>query len=86
MWNTGMGIQSSKQALRDIKIVIENLRILKCCKTQRREIIETTRVSNTAEEPFKAVPDKTNAQVLPKTPDLLTATLKKKLGPQKKLQ
>lgn len=43
------------------KTVTANLRILKCFKSQRREFIETTRISNTTEEPFKAVPNKTDA-------------------------
>jgi len=43
------------------KTVKANLRILKCFKSKRWEIIKTTRISNTTEEPFKAVPEKTNA-------------------------
>jgi hypothetical protein len=43
------------------KPIKENLRVLKCCKPQRREIIEATRIPNTTEEPLKQVPDKTNA-------------------------
>lgn len=44
-----------------------NLRILKSLKPKCWEIVKTTRVTNTTEEPLKEAPAKTNAHVLYKT-------------------
>lgn len=47
------------------------LRVLEKCQTKRGEVIKSTCISNTTEEPLETTPNKAKAQVFSKTFDLV---------------